>query len=67
MPLFVAPIAGALSDRIGGHRLMGVGLTLQATGVAPLAAISADDPVLATRRAVRGQWHRYGDVLGACV
>jgi EmrB/QacA subfamily drug resistance transporter len=41
MPLFVAPIAGALSDRIGGHRLMGVGLTLQATGLASLAAISA--------------------------
>jgi MFS family permease len=41
MPLFVAPIAGALSDRIGGHRLMGVGLTLQAVGLASLAAISA--------------------------
>ena len=40
MPMFVAPIAGALSDRIGGHRLMGVGLTLQAGGLASLAAIS---------------------------
>ena len=30
MPMFVAPIAGALSDRIGGARLMGIGLTLQA-------------------------------------
>src|SRR5881398_150565 len=41
MPMFVAPIAGALSDRIGGARLMGIGLTLQATGLGALAAISA--------------------------
>jgi EmrB/QacA subfamily drug resistance transporter len=40
MPLFVAPVAGALSDRIGGHRLMGVGLTLQAAGLGTIAAIS---------------------------
>src|ERR1041384_5648194 len=40
MPMFVAPIAGALSDRIGGARLMGVGLTLQAGGLASMAAIS---------------------------
>ena len=25
MPMIVAPIAGALSDRVGGHRLMGLG------------------------------------------
>jgi EmrB/QacA subfamily drug resistance transporter len=41
MPMFVAPIAGALSDRVGGARLMGIGLTLQAGGLASLAAISA--------------------------
>ncbi len=40
MPMFVAPIAGALSDRIGGARLMGIGLALQAGGLASLAAIS---------------------------
>jgi EmrB/QacA subfamily drug resistance transporter len=40
MPMFVAPIAGALSDKIGGARLMGIGLTLQAGGLASLAAIS---------------------------
>src|SRR5207253_4887460 len=34
MPMLVAPIAGALSDRIGGHRLMGAGLGLQAIGLA---------------------------------
>src|SRR5207237_1691617 len=40
MPMFVAPIAGALSDRVGGHRLMGIGLTLQATGLASIPALS---------------------------
>ena len=40
MPLFVAPVAGALSDRIGGNRLMGVGLILQASGLASIAALS---------------------------
>src|SRR5213080_970954 len=40
MPIFVAPIAGALSDRIGGHRLMGVGLALQAIGLSWIAAVS---------------------------
>jgi EmrB/QacA subfamily drug resistance transporter len=40
MPIFVAPIAGALSDRLGGHRLMGVGLALQATGLGWLALVS---------------------------
>jgi MFS family permease len=40
MPMLVAPIAGALSDRIGGHRLMGAGLALQAVGLAWIAAVS---------------------------
>jgi EmrB/QacA subfamily drug resistance transporter len=39
MPIVVAPIAGALSDRIGGHRIMGTGLALQATGLAWIAAV----------------------------
>jgi MFS family permease len=38
MPIFVAPIAGALSDRIGGRPLMATGLTLQAVGLAWLGA-----------------------------
>ena len=38
MPMIVAPIAGALSDRIGGHKLMGTGLALQALGLAWIAA-----------------------------
>src|SRR5213079_730650 len=40
MPIFVAPIAGALSDRIGGQRIMAVGLALQATGLAWIATVS---------------------------
>jgi EmrB/QacA subfamily drug resistance transporter len=40
-PMFVAPIAGALSDRIGGGLLMGVGLSLQAIGLAWLGLVSS--------------------------
>lgn len=40
MPMFVAPIAGLLSDRIGPRPLMATGLTLQAIGISWLAAIS---------------------------
>jgi EmrB/QacA subfamily drug resistance transporter len=40
MPIIVAPIAGALSDRIPGPRIMGVGLTLQAIGLGWIAAVS---------------------------
>jgi EmrB/QacA subfamily drug resistance transporter len=40
MPIFVAPIAGALSDRIGGQRLMTVGLALQSAGLIWIAAVT---------------------------
>jgi EmrB/QacA subfamily drug resistance transporter len=40
MPMLIAPIAGALSDRIGGRPLMATGLAMQAAGLAWLAAIS---------------------------
>jgi EmrB/QacA subfamily drug resistance transporter len=40
MPIFIAPVAGALSDRIGGQRIMGVGLALQAIGIGWIAAVS---------------------------
>jgi EmrB/QacA subfamily drug resistance transporter len=40
MPMFVAPVAGALSDRIGGRPLMATGLALQAIGLAWIAAVS---------------------------
>jgi len=40
MPMVVAPIAGALSDRIGGRPFMALGLGLQAAGLAWIAAVS---------------------------
>jgi EmrB/QacA subfamily drug resistance transporter len=40
MPMFVAPIAGLLSDRIGSRPLMATGLTLQAGAIAWLATVS---------------------------
>jgi EmrB/QacA subfamily drug resistance transporter len=40
MPMFVAPLAGALSDKIGGRPLMAAGLGLQAVGLAWIAAAS---------------------------
>ena len=43
MPMVVAPIAGALSDRIGGGRIMATGLFLQAVGLAWIAAVSTAD------------------------
>ena len=43
MPMIVAPIAGALSDKIPGPRIIAVGLTLQAAGLAWLAAVSTAD------------------------
>src|SRR5439155_13318870 len=41
MPIFVAPLAGALSDRIGGRPLMATGLALQATGLAWISAVGS--------------------------
>ena len=40
MPMVVAPIAGALSDRIGGRPIMATGLALQAIGLGWIAAVS---------------------------
>ena len=40
MPMVVAPIAGALSDRIGSRPILAVGLGLQALGLAWIAAVS---------------------------
>ncbi len=45
MPLFVAPVAGALSDRIGGRPLMALGLAMQAVALGWLAVVS--DPAVA--------------------
>jgi EmrB/QacA subfamily drug resistance transporter len=40
MPMIVAPIAGALSDKIGSRPFMAAGLALQAAGLAWIAAVS---------------------------
>ncbi len=40
MPMIVAPIAGALSDKIGGRPFMAIGLGLQAIGLAWIATVS---------------------------
>ncbi len=40
MPMLIAPLAGAFSDRIGGQRLMAAGLALQAAGLLWIAAVS---------------------------
>jgi EmrB/QacA subfamily drug resistance transporter len=42
MELFVAPVTGALSDRIGGRALLAGGLALQAAGLAWIAAVSTE-------------------------
>jgi EmrB/QacA subfamily drug resistance transporter len=39
-PMFIAPIAGALSDRIPAKNIIGVGLALQAAALAWIAAVS---------------------------
>ncbi len=43
MPMFIAPLAGALTDRVGGGRLMALGLFLQAVGLAWLALVAGPD------------------------
>jgi EmrB/QacA subfamily drug resistance transporter len=43
MPIFVAPIAGLLSDRIGSRPLMATGLALQAIGLGWLALVTEPD------------------------
>jgi EmrB/QacA subfamily drug resistance transporter len=42
MELFIAPLSGALSDRIGGRPLLAGGLALQAAGLAWIAAVSTE-------------------------
>ena len=43
MPMLVAPIAGILSDRIGGRPVVAAGLFLQAAGLAYLASVVTAD------------------------
>ncbi len=43
MPMFVAPVAGALTERLGGGRLMAAGLLLQAVGLAWIDLVATAD------------------------
>ncbi|MFB7836731.1 MFS transporter [Streptomyces sp. NPDC057680] len=43
MPMIVAPLAGALSDRVGGRPVVAAGLTLQAIGLAWFALVLTPD------------------------
>src|SRR5215831_14207186 len=48
MPVLVAPIAGSLSDRIGGRPLLVIGLALQAIGLGWLAVVISPTVAYAT-------------------
>ena len=48
MPVLIAPVAGALSDRIGGRPLLATGLALQAIGLGWLAAVASPTVPYAT-------------------
>ena len=52
MPIFVAPVAGILSDRIGSRPLMAAGLALQAAGLAWIAVVTT--PTMAYALVVPG-------------
>jgi EmrB/QacA subfamily drug resistance transporter len=39
-PMFIAPVAGALSDKLPAKNIIGVGLALQAAGLAWIASVS---------------------------
>ena len=61
MPIFVAPIAGILSDRIGARPLMATGLALQAFAIVWLAAVvrgrrRVHDAAAGVRRRRRRAW-----------
>ncbi|MFI1564075.1 DHA2 family efflux MFS transporter permease subunit [Streptomyces sp. NPDC020490] len=43
MPMLVAPIAGILSDRVGGRPVVATGLLLQAAGLGWMAAVATAD------------------------
>ncbi len=49
MPMLVAPLAGLLSDRIGGRPVVAAGLFLQAAGLAHLASVVTADATYAAQ------------------
>src|SRR6476619_2031370 len=74
MPMVVAPIAGVLSDRIGGRPIMATGLGLQAMGMAMFFAPTANVVLSAVRPSEEGKAsgannaiREVGGVLGVAV
>ena len=65
MPMIVAPIAGILSDRIGGRPVVAAGLALQAVGPRAGCAVRRRTRRVLRRPAARPdhQRHRHGPVL----
>ncbi|MET8946338.1 DHA2 family efflux MFS transporter permease subunit [Streptomyces sp. NPDC004542] len=49
MPMLVAPVAGILSDRVGGRPIVATGLFLQALGLGYLASVATADVSYATQ------------------
>ncbi|WP_075779308.1 MFS transporter [Streptomyces acidiscabies] len=47
MPMFVAPVAGILTDRVGGGRLMALGLFLQGVGLGWIDLVAGTDTAYA--------------------
>ncbi|MFD7169999.1 MFS transporter [Streptomyces violascens] len=43
MPMVIAPLAGLITDKVGGGRLMALGLTLQAIGLTWINLVATDD------------------------
>lgn len=43
VPMFIAPVAGALTDRVGGGRLMALGLLLQGIGLSWINLVAGTD------------------------
>ena len=64
--MFVAPFAGAMSDRVSPKRILGIGLALQAIALGWIAVrLDADDAVRGADRAVRPGGRRDGALLRA--
>ena len=66
MPMFIAPLAGVYSDRIGSRPLMATGLALQAIALGWLASVAlADGRLQQPDPAVHPRRHRHGARLRA--
>jgi MFS family permease len=56
MPMFVAPVAGLLSDRVGGGRLMALGLFLQGVGLGWINVVADIDTPYSSLVAPMSVW-----------